>query len=72
MSLFMVIYIAGQVGATVGPLPYGIEECERQAAEKVAEGNEHAATPEGYTLRDIRIACEFHAEPPQPHFRLKE
>lgn len=65
MKLFMIIYLAGQVGGAIGPLPYGVEECRSRADELIASADPTVETPEGYTLEDLRIACEFHEERPK-------
>lgn len=64
MKLFMVIYFAGQIGGTVGPLPYGIEECRTRAADIMSNAKQDVVTPEGYTARDVKFECEFHRERP--------
>lgn len=64
MKLYMVIYFAGVIGGTVGPLPYGIEECQDRAAEIMAGANQDVVTPDGYTARDVKFECEFHEQRP--------
>lgn len=64
MKLFMVIYIVGQIGGTVGPLPYGMEECQRRAAEMWLDGKPDVRTPEGFTRDDVAFKCEFHDQRP--------
>lgn len=32
-KLFMILYVAGKIAGTWGPLPYDTAECERRAAE---------------------------------------
>ena len=66
MSLFLVIYILGKVGGTVGPLPYGADECKTRAAEMVAEARDNPASK--IRLADVRIVCEFHAVRPANTF----
>ncbi len=60
MNLFIVIYIAGQIGGTVGPLPYGMEECQLRAATQWSKGDPNIVTPQGYTMQDIRLTCGWH------------
>lgn len=64
-KLYIVIYIAGQIGGTVGPLPYGIDECRLRAAAQYATMDPKVVTPEGITARDVMFACEFHIIRPQ-------
>ena len=65
MKLYMVIYLAGQIVGTVGPLPYDAKLCEQRAAEKMAEADHTVTTPEGFTTKDVRLTCEWHAIRPE-------
>lgn len=65
MKLYIVIYIAGLIGGTVGPLPYGIAECESRATELNALPRPNVVTPQGYTAADVLFACEWHATRPE-------
>lgn len=67
MKLYIVVYIAGLIGGTVGPLPYGPDECARRVAEQHAALNRDLTTPQGFTWRDIRFECEWHAVRPDNH-----
>ena len=71
MQLFMVIYITGLIGGTVGPLPYGFDECEARAAAATREAAQQVSvvTPSGVTGRDVRLACEYHSVRPANTFR---
>lgn len=64
MKLFMVLYIAGPIGGTIGPLPYGMVECQQRAADLLAEGNSDAVTLHGFTQRYVDFACEWHEDRP--------
>jgi hypothetical protein len=64
MKLFVIIYIAGQIGATVGPVPYGMDECRVRAAEMYDTIDPNVRTPEGVMKHDVRFECEMHAERP--------
>ncbi len=64
MKLFIVIYIAGLIGGTIGPLPYDFKECKRRAAEKMAEFDQKVITPEGYRASDVKLICEWHVNRP--------
>lgn len=37
MSVWMIVYMMGQIGGSIGPVPYGMDECERRAAERNAQ-----------------------------------
>lgn len=73
MSLWIVIYIAGAVAETIGPLPYDMDECLKRTAEKSAEIDAQFAqrsTIGGMVRTDIRIECirsERRPAPPSPH-----
>lgn len=69
MKIFMIIYIAGKIGMTIGPLPYGLEECIVRAADIMAQANPQVITPEGYTSKDVSIECELHFERPALEFK---
>ena len=59
MKLWIIIYLAGELVGSVGPLPYGPDECEKRIAEKMAEANHDVVTPGGFTTKDVRLACEY-------------
>ena len=60
MSLWFVIYIAGKVGGSVGPLPYDFAECQSRAVDMYRQLKPDVVTPEGLTEADVRFACEYH------------
>jgi hypothetical protein len=64
MKLFVVIYIAGQIGGTVGPVPYDMDECRVRAAEMYGTIDPATRTPQGITKQDVRFECELHAQRP--------
>ncbi len=64
MPLYLVIYIAGLVGATIGPLPMTLPECLKFAAYEAAQMDTKITTPQGYSSKDIRFSCEMVAVPP--------
>lgn len=72
MKLWLAVYIFGKVAASVGPLPYGMEECEIRAAERSAEFDHgFEANPERVEIdgkaverKDIRVACVEQADRP--------
>lgn len=64
MKLFIVIYIAGHMGGSIGPVPYGMEECKDRAEAFLSKGDPNAVTPEGYTIKDVQFVCEWHDQRP--------
>jgi hypothetical protein len=80
MKLFLVVYILGNVAATVGPLPtYGdsvaaMDSCKRVAASDMtsarkafAMGKRAYLKGELITPADIKMKCEFHKTRPVNH-----
>lgn len=65
MKLWMVIYIAGKIGGTVGPLPYDYDACVARSQSLYNDANKLVTTPQGYTAADVRFECELHAERPK-------
>lgn len=45
MKLFMILVVSGQIGGVAGPLPYGMDECNRRANEYNAEFLEKSRDP---------------------------
>ena len=70
MNLYMVIYLAGSINASIGPLPYGIEECRDRAAQHHTLMLKAASTHKDFpfTVDEVRhymtIECEFHDKRP--------
>lgn len=64
MKLYMIIYVAGLIGGTVGPLPYGMDECERRVGGMKDGADRSVISPEGYTADDIHFVCEWHTVRP--------
>lgn len=73
MKLWLVVYIFGKVALSVGPLPYGMDECRERAAGKSAEFDEgfvrnegKAWVLDGKTVRrdDVDVRCLEAAERP--------
>jgi hypothetical protein len=60
MKLYIVIYLAGLIGGTIGPLPYDMEECQRRVAAEMAQVDPTITTPNGFSAKDVRLACEWH------------
>ena len=65
MKLWMVIYIAGHIGGTVGPRPYGLSECKERAVAEEKSMNPNVTTPQGYSAADVKFVCEFHEARPE-------
>lgn len=53
MNLWIVILVASQIAGTVGPLPYGIDECLLRVAKHNGELSD-----------DIRLSCRWSVERP--------
>lgn len=79
MSLWLVVTIFGKVALSVGPLPYGMDECHVRAAEKVKEFDEGFVrnadkvwTLDGTTVArgDVKVDCvEAEARPATEEFK---
>lgn len=70
--LYMMIYLAGQLVGTVGPLPYDMDECLYRADKKWHEGKPDVVTPDGLTMRDIKLTCEYHESRPKPEGAVRQ
>ncbi|MFD1330234.1 hypothetical protein [Mycoplana ramosa] len=74
MKLWLILYVGQQIGGTWGPLPYGLNECERRAAEGNAISEQARGRPEligkmkrngiSAPLQDWKFVCEFRSERP--------
>lgn len=75
MKLFMVIYMAGKIGGTVGPLGVGMEECMLQTVylnQQAQTALQTGLSIKGDVLTDdekkriasISFTCEYHMERP--------
>ena len=76
MSLWIVIYSASVVGGSIGPLPYGMEECQTKNAPMEAARMQAIET--GYSeaqgrnlsadeinqLEELSSRCEYHETRP--------
>lgn len=70
-KLFLVIYAGSQIGGAAGPLPYGMDECEKRRDELRAARIEVLATgfskvqnrtlsdTEMTALKAMRFECEY-------------
>lgn len=78
LSLFLIIYAAGTVGGTIGPLPYGLDECERHAQSMRAQITARLATgryEDGTAIKanpgmaerakSMTFTCEYRASRPE-------
>lgn len=77
MHLWLVIRIFGNVAMSVGPLPYGIDECEVRRAERDAEtdqifiakdlAHDPAMIIDGKRVQrgDVVTSCEMSRERPR-------
>lgn len=68
MKLWLIVYVAGQIGMTVGPLPYGMDECLSRADDKLAEIHEESKgnTTKETVAATITIKCEWNELRPTP------
>ena len=60
MNLWLVIYMTGKVGGSVGPLPYDFTECQSRVVDMYRQLRPDVVTPDGRTAADVRFACEYH------------
>jgi hypothetical protein len=74
-KLYIVIYVIGKIGGTVGPLPYDITECEHRVVELLKDIKPTRPLDESEQLgvdeikpSDLRVVCEYHDIRPQNEF----
>lgn len=60
MKLYIVIYILGQVIGQAGPVPFGMDKCERKAIEILEEFKKKPL--DGTKTEDIKVVCEYKNE----------
>jgi len=73
MQVWLVVYILGKVAVSIGPLPYGLDECASRKQEIVSEisdgflKNPGKAVVDGKVLvrSDIEVACVEQDERPE-------
>lgn len=76
MKLFLLIYMSGKLGGTIGPLPYGMDECMRNALALQQQAHTAAVTGKGargniLTQKEIKrigsmeFKCEYHDKRPK-------
>jgi hypothetical protein len=65
MSIYLVVYIAGLVGGSIGPLPYDMAECQRRAETYNAEQGTDHVSPQGWSRDDVLFVCERHSKRPE-------
>ncbi len=79
MKVFLVIYMLGKIGGTVGPLPYGMNECMAEAlklnqqAQNVIETGIGAdgrklTEDEMRKIKSMDFKCEYHAIRPENNY----
>lgn len=68
MKLWLIVYVAGQIGMTVGPLPYGMDECLVRADDKLAEIHDESRgnVTKETVAATITIKCEWSELRPAP------
>lgn len=77
MKLFLILFVAGKISGTWGPLPYGLDECEARAEAMRADvatiietgrstngANEAVPADRIENLKTWRISCEHRADRP--------
>jgi hypothetical protein len=69
VSLYVVIYSLNQVGGSIGPLPYDMNECQERAAAIYESLDANKAAEDGITRKDVRLACEFREVRPENTFK---
>jgi hypothetical protein len=65
-KLYLIVTLAGELAMSVGPLPYGPDECRERAQEKLEEINSDPAKRAIAEQQNIRIVCEYHDIRPTP------
>lgn len=60
MMLWIMVYVAGTLGGTIGPLPYGMDECQHRAAEETTAMRRHV-----FPASHVTFVCEWHARRPE-------
>lgn len=63
LKLWVVLYVAGSVQGTWGPLPYGLAECWDRTAVMMLDLRERSAK-HGVDVSEWRLACEYHGVRP--------
>lgn len=64
-KLYILIYLAGKLVGTIGPLPYGMDECHERIAEKMATVNSDEFKRRAARESDLNLRCEFHETRPR-------
>ena len=76
MNLFMILYASTFIGGSWGPLPYGLEECEKRASEMQKDTSAFIETGKTSTgeviptetlnkIKTWQFKCEYRRERPQ-------
>jgi hypothetical protein len=67
MKLYIVTYLVGKIIASVGPLPYGEDECRHNIIEMQASANRGINNNPslGLEVGDLVLACEWHETSPR-------
>lgn len=63
IKLYLIIYMGGLIGGTVGPLPYDEAECKHRAAD-LAKAYNVARGLEGVSGDQFAFKCEWHEQRP--------
>lgn len=59
-KLYLIVTLSGQLAMTVGPLPYGVDECHERARAKLEEINSDATKRAIAEKQEMEITCEYH------------
>lgn len=76
MKLFLVIYMANQIGGVAGPLPYDYDECQSRVqvmrqdqmrflvTQIDVQTGQRASAEDVERVASLRFECEWHTEKP--------
>lgn len=64
-KLYILIFLSGNLASTIGPVPYGMTECQERIAEKMEELNADDFKRSVARKNDLVMRCEFHAARPE-------
>jgi hypothetical protein len=58
-KLYVLIYLAGKLVGTIGPLPYEMDECLERSSEKMTIINRDTFKRDGSHANDLELRCEY-------------
>lgn len=65
MKLFIVVYLATNLAATIGPVPYDMEECQARVEEEMSIINADQKKKDVADAEKLVMRCEYHEERPK-------